>query len=192
MTWLEAVPLDERVDVDQLEAAIPTFRWDQVYSSGRDVTEHGTALERLWFNRAARSAPLPPVVSGAGFGTAKENRKVEKAAVQHIERVYRDAGYQITSVEAAHCGWDLTATRGDEELHIEVKGVSGALPRFFLTANEYDTALVDPKWRLAVVTDAVSQPRTTYLDGPATASHARPALYQVRVPHGGVVPPQSD
>jgi hypothetical protein len=182
VTWLEAVPLEQRIDIQDLKAAIPAFKWDSIYSSGRDITEHGATVEELWFGQATEAVPLPPVLRGAGFGTAEQNRKVEKAAVQHVTDAYEAEGYQIVSVEATRCGWDLTATRGNEELHLEVKGVAGSLIRFFLTAKEHKTALIDPKWLLVVVTDALDQPGWYQLDGPTAAEYAEPALFQVRVP----------
>ncbi|WP_460664565.1 protein NO VEIN domain-containing protein [Kribbella swartbergensis] len=182
VTWLEAVPLEERIDIRDLRTAVPDFNWDSVYSSGRDITEYGAALEELWVGHATEAAPLPPVVQGAGFGTAEQNRKVEKAAVQHVTDAYEAEDYQVTSVEAGRFGWDLTATRSNEELHLEVKGVAGSLVRFFLTANELKAALVDPNWLLVVVTDALGEPGWHELDGPTAASYAEPALFQVRIP----------
>ncbi len=146
VTWLEAVLLEQRVDIHDLMAAIPAFKWDNIYSSGRDITEHGAALEGLWFGQVTEAAPLPPVVQGSGFGTAEQNRKVEKAAVQHVTDAYEVEGYRVTSVEAVRCGWDLTAARGNQEIHLEVKGVASSLVRFFLTANEHKAALEDANW----------------------------------------------
>ena len=182
VTWLEAVPLDQRIDIAELKAEVPGFNWDSVYSSGRDVSAYGAAVEGLWFGQAAEAAPLPPALQGAGYGTAEQNRKVEKAAIQHVTDAYEAEGYRVASVEAARCGWDLTAVRGDEELHLEVKGVGGSLVRFFLTANEYKTALGDPQWLLVIVTDALGEPGWYEMDGPTAASYAEPALFQVRVP----------
>lgn len=182
VTWLEAVPLDERIDIEDLQSAIPGFDWNSVYSSGREITGQGAALEELWARKASEAAPLPPVVQGAGFGTAAQNRKVEEAAIQHVRATYEADGYTITSVEAARCGWDLTAAKGKEELHVEVKGVAGSLVRFFLTANEHKTALADADWLLVVVTDALGDPGWWQMDGSAAASYAEPALFQVRIP----------
>lgn len=182
VTWLEAVPLDERVDILSLKLAIPEFQWDNVYSSGRDISEHGAALEELWIEKATEAARLPPVVQGAGFGTAEQNQKIERVAIDHVTAAYESEGYDVSSVEAERCGWDLTATRGKEELHLEVKGIAGSLVRFFLTDNEYRTALVDPNWMLVAVTDALDNPRWYELDGATVASRASTVLFQVRIP----------
>jgi Protein NO VEIN, C-terminal len=57
------------------------------------------------------------------------------------------------------CGYDLHAMRGGQELHIEVKGVSGDKPRFFISRTELKAATQDADWRLAVVVGARSRPR---------------------------------
>lgn len=182
VTWIEAVPLDQRVDIEDLKAAIPEFKWDSVYSSGRDITEHGSELDELWFGQVDVSGQLPPVVQGAGFGTAEQNRKVEQAAIEHVTVAFEADGYQVKSVESARCGWDLTVTHGKKELHVEVKGVASSIVRFFLTANEHKTALADPHWLLVVVTDALGEPGWHELDGATLTSYAEPALFQVWVP----------
>lgn len=55
-------------------------------------------------------------------------------------------------------GWDLTFTRGSEERHVEVKGVSGRKPSVLLTRNEVDTAATDPLRSLPVLTQALVAP----------------------------------
>jgi len=182
VTWSEAVSLDQRVDIEDLKAAIPEFEWGKVYSSGREITEHGSELEELWFGQVGVSGQLPPVVQGAGFGTAEQNRKVEQAAIEHVTAAFEADGYDVKSVESERCGWDLTATHETKELHVEVKGVASSIVRFFLTANEHKTALADPHWLLVVVTDALGEPDWHELDGATVASYAEPALFQVRVP----------
>jgi len=182
VTWIEAVPLNQRVDIEDLKAAIPEFEWGKVYSSGRDITEYGSELEELWLGQVDVSGQLPPVVQGAGFGTAEQNRKVEQAAIEHVTAAFKADGYHVKSVESARCGWDLTVTHGTKELHVEVKGVASSIVRFFLTANEHKTALADPHWLLVVVTDALGEPGWRELDGATLDSFAEPALFQVRVP----------
>ncbi|MEJ1110719.1 MULTISPECIES: protein NO VEIN domain-containing protein [unclassified Kribbella] len=181
--WHEAVPLEERIDVHELAAEIPEFQWNSVYSSGRDITQHGARLEELWSGQVADAAVMPPIVQGAGFGTAEQNQEVEKAAVDYVTKAYASEDYQVRSVERDRCGWDLTVSKGVEEIHVEVKGIAGSLVRFFLTANECKCALSDPKWLLVVVTDALGEPQWYELDGPTAAAYAVPALYQVRVPN---------
>jgi hypothetical protein len=84
--------------------------------------------------------------------------KVEKAAVRHAASWLKAKRYRVTSREAEFCGYDLLATRGGRELHVEVKGsVHGE--RFFLTRNEWTTARNDPFWRLFLVTDTLRNPR---------------------------------
>jgi hypothetical protein len=182
VTWHEAVSITDRIDIHELHAQIPEFNWNSVYSSGRDITPYGANLEELWSGQAADVASLPPVVQGAGFGTAEQNRQVELAAIGYVSAAYRAERYRVTSVERDRCGWDLTVSRADEEIHVEVKGVAGSLVRFFLTAHECKAALNDPNWMLVVVTDALGEPGWYELDGPTAAAYAEPALYQVRVP----------
>jgi hypothetical protein len=74
VAWHEAVPLGERIEIHELETEVPGFRWDSVYSSGRDITEYGADLEEPWWGQVSGGAALPPVVRGAGFGTAEQNR----------------------------------------------------------------------------------------------------------------------
>lgn len=83
--------------------------------------------------------------------------------------------YRVKSVEADRCGWDLTATKGDEEIHVEVVGVAGSLVRLFLKASECKSALCDPKWMLVVVTDAFGEPDWYELDGPTAMAHLIPS-----------------
>jgi hypothetical protein len=144
------------------------------------VAAKGAEGARLRPNGAL--AELPPIVQGAGFGTAEQNRRVERAAIKHVTGRYEEEGYEVTSVEAERCGWDLTVVGASSEFHVEVKGVAGSLIRFFLTRNEHETALIDPNWVLVVVTDALGVPGWWELDGPTAAGYAEPALYQVRVP----------
>jgi hypothetical protein len=93
--------------------------------------------------------------SGAGFGNAVQNRKVERAAVRQARRVYESRGFHVASCEAKKCGYDLIARNGRRELHIEVKGVAGDLPEFNITENELAVSKIDKVFRLIVVTSAL-------------------------------------
>lgn len=70
-------------------------------------------------------------------------REVERIAVDHATSYFKSdegGGYLITSVETDGCGWDLEATRDDQRLLIEVKGLSGSKITCELTPNEYEKA----------------------------------------------------
>jgi hypothetical protein len=93
---------------------------------------------------------------GAGFGRSEENRKVEEAAVNLVSETYRQEDWQVVSVEETRCGFDLLCVRGEEEAHVEVKGVGGADRRFVITAGELRRAFDDDQFVLALVTSALS------------------------------------
>lgn len=94
-----------------------------------------------------------------GFGTPEHRKSVEEKAVEAAKRELKSLGYSCVSREDENVGFDLEATHRDgHSLHVEVKGTSGAEPRFFLTANEHGYREA-PEWRLAMVTDALGKPK---------------------------------
>lgn len=95
--------------------------------------------------------------AGAGFGDAEANREVERAAVEYVKRRYEDRGWCVDSVESEKRGYDLRCSKAGEELHIEVKGVTGAAVQCILTAGELRCAAQDPQFVLAIVTSALSE-----------------------------------
>ena len=97
-------------------------------------------------------------VSGGGFGTAEENRKVEAAAIKHVCENFHEHDYAVRDVSATKCGYDLESRRGRVTLHVEVKGTRGAEQKFILTHNEERTWKSDRHFRLALVTNARSSP----------------------------------
>lgn len=97
---------------------------------------------------------------------ARPDPKCEKAAVRHVRRYLERSNYQVKSREHEICGYDLHATRASEELHIEVKGCTGAERRFFISRTERRAAGSDPRWRLAIITNALHHPpRPQFLTG---------------------------
>lgn len=97
--------------------------------------------------------------SGAGFGTSKHNREVEQAARKAIRTHFERLGYKVKSREKENIGYDFDVRRKREELHLELKGISGEELRFPITANEVNCAKSDTKFWLAVVTKALSAQR---------------------------------
>jgi hypothetical protein len=87
----------------------------------------------------------------------RPDKRVEQAAVRFLARQLRRMGYRVRSRETEICGYDLHATRGVKQLHIEVKGCRGIKPRFFISRTERQTAQEDPSWRLVLVTRVVSR-----------------------------------
>lgn len=88
----------------------------------------------------------------------RPNDEVEKAAVRFARSWLTTKKYRVQSREAELCGYDLLATHGDRELHVEVKGSAWG-ERFYLTRNEWTTARRDPLWQLFLVTAALTNPR---------------------------------
>lgn len=132
------------------------------------------AIRSLWAARAPISAAPASngssrrsrITTGAGFGVAETNALVEAAAIRHAIAHYERQGYQVRSVEADKCGFDLIAKGSGPQLHIEVKGVSGKGPEFLITKKEVAAAAKDPVFRLTIVTSALeSRPKITEMTG---------------------------
>lgn len=117
---------------------------------------------------AASEPLLPPrtFARGAGVGDPETNRKVERAAVQTVTRWYRSRGWNVESVEASKCGYDLCCERRGELEHVEVKGVAGSKPHFIITDGERLQARSNAAFVICIVTSALSKaPKTLRLTG---------------------------
>jgi Protein NO VEIN, C-terminal len=95
----------------------------------------------------------------------EKRRRIEVAAVKAVGLHLEGSGFTVQSVEKDNLGYDLVATRGDETLHVEVKGRSGRDAVAELSVNEFDClsryqCLRKPKehYRIAIVTDALAKP----------------------------------
>ena len=93
---------------------------------------------------------------GAGFGSAEQNRKVEAAAIRKVTRELKSRGYSVVSRERDKIAYDLDATKGRSELHVEVKGITGVALKFPITSSEKKRAANDKAFRLMVVTRALT------------------------------------
>jgi hypothetical protein len=79
-----------------------------------------------------------------------------KAVIAHFQR----QGYDVEEVHRDYCGWDLTATKGRETLHLEVKGHRGNEFQFELSPNEYEKMKKMPAtYRVCVVRKALESDR---------------------------------
>ena len=129
--WLELFPLGELIPVEELEAAVPDFRWDQVYSSGRTVPRpSATALLTLWERWTSAETP------GVMFDPLYE----EGAPVSMVSRRYeRSAAARAACIEAhgyrcAVCGLLFSDRYGEPgrdyiQVHHVVPLHVGAAPR---------------------------------------------------------------
>jgi hypothetical protein len=114
---------------------------------------------------AALSAELPTSKQGKGgwFGSVETNRRVEKAAVEFVQRHYERQGWQVISVEAQKVGYDLRCEKDGVQEHVEVKGTQGLEVGFIITAGEVRNALIDQRHVTGVVTSALSDaPKVTF------------------------------
>ncbi len=104
------------------------------------------------------SAPDPgadPTDPLRGLGTPEHRKKVEKAAEKAVKNHYCARGFSWTDVTRKNLGFDFIFKKGRTEYHVEVKGTSGVLPRFFMTRNE-NSYRDNPNWRFAIVANALS------------------------------------
>jgi hypothetical protein len=116
---------------------------------------------------------------GAGFGDAARNRIVEVAATRRVVEHFE--GWEHDDVSMQKVGWDITFTRGAEERHVEVKGVSERRPLVLLTRNEVHKAASDPLWSLMVVAQALVAPVVHEFNRDAVVAAASPYLYRAEL-----------
>jgi hypothetical protein len=109
--------------------------------------------------RSSAPGATPPI------STPKHRSAVDIAAIKRAKQYLKQRGYKVIDRQSDKCGCDLLAKRSQtpSELHIEVKGTSLDLARFYLTKNEM-SYLNNPKWRLALVTKALKSPTLRLLD----------------------------
>jgi hypothetical protein len=114
----------------------------------------------------AVSGPISKLVGG-GFGSAEENRKVEKAAMKYIRSCFQSEGWEVRDVssERRH-GYDFECRNGRDILHVEAKGSKGSERKFILTQNEEHTWKHDKRFCLALVTNALNKPKINRYYGP--------------------------
>lgn len=115
--------------------------------------------------RVIQKAGMPSI----SFPDAKHRKKVEKKAIDAVQARLKVEGYKIQDRQKDYCGYDLLATRNRQpkELHVEVKGTSSSELQFFMTENERNY-MKNPKWRLALVTNALSRPKITIMNSNET------------------------
>ena len=110
-------------------------------------------------NPTDKTAPDPgaePSDPLRGFGTPEHRKRIEKVAEEAVKCHYLEKGFSCTDVTKKNLGFDFIFKKGRIEYHVEVKGASGDIPRFFMTRNE-NSYRQNPTWRFAIVTNASTQ-----------------------------------
>jgi hypothetical protein len=150
--------IDPPIKREQIRRMFPKWAWPKA-TRGQTYMDQEVG-EQLWRRFDAGRDLVPPKVlptNGAGFGASENNPLVEKAAVKSVTSYLTSKGYTIKSREAEKIGYDLEATKGREVLHVEVKGISGGVLQFPITANEMRLASEDKAFRLFAVTHALTK-----------------------------------
>jgi hypothetical protein len=164
--------LENPITLEEMREGLPNWRWTVNCASRCRVP--AKVAKALW--KLSKRPTDPPINrqkkhssksksssrKGAGFGRAESNRIVEQAAVNLVTEEFVRQGYTVTSRESEHIGYDLDVTQKKDRLHVEVKGVSGCLPEFIITANEVKQSKSDRAFRVCVVTEATSDKPTIH------------------------------
>jgi hypothetical protein len=73
---------------------------------------------------------------GQGFArTAEERKALEEYAMAAAKKHFRDKGFKVTNVSLKR-SYDLLCTKGNREIHVEVKGTTTDGEKIVLTNNE--------------------------------------------------------
>ena len=96
-------------------------------------------------------------------GLSQEDKKnIENSAIRAATIFFESHGFQVDSVEADNCGWDLTVYSAVEEFCVEVKGTAGKIVNFQLTPNEYK--ILKRHWRKYKIAVAINCLGDAHLD----------------------------
>ncbi len=159
------------------------FRYDGLYRVVDSWLAHGSAPDTSAFKmvtflleRIDEGSPAPYERTGEeGPGErrgrlrtsdAEANRAVERRAIEVATSYLQSLGYEVEDVGVPWSPYDLRAIRGDEEIHVEVKGRVQAATTVNLTRREVDAARNYPDSALAVIDEIVLERRS---DGPSAS-----------------------
>jgi hypothetical protein len=151
---------------------LPAEVWTQMMDRPGRVEEAGEHLLRTYWQSAEERqavreriglATSPFAERSLAFPDAAHIKAVDAAAIAAVSTLLRARGFAVHNREKDNCGYDLLGVSDTEALHVEVKGTSRADARFFISANEYRSYQGDPRWRLAMVTSALSGPNIQLL-----------------------------
>lgn len=131
-------PVTERW-LEALIAQRPTLENDEIVTSAETGAD-GSVTSRISYARTA---------GGQGRSTNQlRNRALEEHAMNVAQAYFAsEAGgaWNVANVASEKRGYDLKCTRGNDELHVEVKGTMNAGDSVILTKNEVNHAHTDPE-----------------------------------------------
>lgn len=150
--------IEPPITLSEIRQQIPEWRWAKSARRATYLNETKVINKLLKLANLKRRKSPEKIISsaGAGFGTPEQNRVVEKAACKAVRHDFENRGYKFESREKENLGYDFDANRNGEKLHVEVKGISGAVAKFIITANELKLARTDLQFRVAAVTEALT------------------------------------
>lgn len=157
--------LSSPITLAEMKEMFPRWKWLNYPRSKQYLDK---AKSDALLKRAGLKLKTPPVavkVSGGGFGRPEQNRLVEQAACGAVQKLFSKRGYKVVSREKENVGYDFDVTKKSETIHVEVKGISGSVLKFPITANEVACAKTDSKFRLAVVTEATTPQKKVHIFG---------------------------
>ena len=128
----------------------------QTYEGGRAASPAPQADGRPGYEDADRVAHEPESRAEASSErlTDKQKRELERRAREFAVAKLRELGYEVTLLPYYHPGYDLVAAKGEELLHIEVKGHLGGAAVVDLSMREFQAYLAHAsgrtreKWQL--------------------------------------------
>jgi hypothetical protein len=111
------------VDADGLETRLA--------AGGKESDDVKEARDRL------EAIANPRRAKGQGRGLSAEKRRaVELRAMAVVEDLLKEEDWDVDDVSTKYLGYDIRATRGSEERHVEVKGTTGNGDSVLLTKGE--------------------------------------------------------
>jgi hypothetical protein len=157
-TLKDVVMVPKPVGIKQLKRTIPEWRWLRFPRKATYLdTKLARKLLRLITVSVAEPTQMDANVAGSGFGKAEQNKLVEEAAYRFVTEHYERRGWAVTARQNDKCGYDLEVTKAKRTRCIEVKGVTGQMISFPITANEVNCSKKNTRFVLAVVTRATSK-----------------------------------
>jgi len=165
------LPLGNEINKSVLdEPVLNATHWTPQASGTTIKPESAELLERIWpsqeSNELKNGMSSENIINevGAGFGNTETNQIVEKTAIVFVTNYYKNKKYDVKSVESEKIGYDLLCKSEYDELHLEVKGVSGTKEEFIITANEINSSINDTRFLLVLVTNVLNQPQIHLYD----------------------------